>query len=91
VVLDDHLDDPYVWSLPVDLAIVGIDNIAQLERNAALASAFAPMVPARMRELEAATAKDEERINFYRRGSRGDEIRFAKDLIKTGGPNGPVY
>ena len=62
----------YVWSLPVDLAIVGIDNIAQLERNAALATAFRPMAPDRMAALEAATRTDEERINFYRRGSRRD-------------------
>ena len=67
----------YVLSLPVDLAVVGIDNLAQLERNAAVASAFRPMAPERMRALEAATAPDEERINFYRRGSRGHEIREA--------------
>lgn len=67
---DDALG--YVWSLPVDLAIVGIDNVAQLERNAAIASAFRPMAPDRMAALEAATASDEERINFYRRGSRRD-------------------
>ena len=62
----------YVWSLPVDLAIVGIDNVAQLERNAAIAAAYRPMAPDRMAALEDATAQDEERINFYRRGSRGD-------------------
>ena len=62
----------YVWSLPVDLAVVGIDNLVQLERNVALANAFRPMSPDRMTALEAATATDEERINFYRRGSRGD-------------------
>ena len=67
----------YVLSLPVDLAVVGIDNLAQLERNAAVASAFRPMAPQQMRALEAATAPDEERINFYRRGSRGHEIREA--------------
>jgi len=67
----------YVWTLPVDLAIVGIDNIAQLERNAQLATAFKPLPAARMRQLENATAKDEERINFYRRDSRGHEILSA--------------
>ena len=65
----------YVWSLPVDLAIVGIDNLGQLERNAAIATAFRPMKPDRMEALEAAVASDEERINYYRRGSRGDVIR----------------
>jgi len=67
----------YVWTLPVDLAIVGIDNIAQLERNVQLASTFKPLPEARMRQLENATAKDEERINFYRRDSRGHEILSA--------------
>ncbi len=81
----------YVWSLPVDLAIVGIDNVAQLERDAQVASAFTPMAPDRMAALEAATAADEERINFYRRGSRGDQIRFAKDLLRCPGQGGPVY
>ncbi len=82
----------YVWSLPVDLAIVGIDNVAQLERNAALAKAFQPMAPDRMAALEAATAVDEERINFYRRGSRGNQIRAAKEALRgRGGDNGPVY
>ena len=84
----------YVWSLPVDLAVVGIDNLAQLERNAALAAAFRPMAPDRMAALEAATARDEERINFYRRGSRGSQIRSATDLASRrghGSKNGPVY
>ena len=72
----------YVWSLPVDLAIVGIDNIAQLERNAALATAFRPMAPDRMDALEAATATDEERINFYRRGSRRD--RYGSERRRKG-------
>jgi len=69
----------YVWSLPVDLAIVGIESIGQLERNAAIAAAFRPMSADRRAELEAAAAPDEERINYYRRGSRGDEIRALVD------------
>ena len=74
----------YVWSLPIDLAIVGIDNVAQLERNAAIAAAFRPMTPDRMDALEAATAQDEERINFYRRGSR-------RDFDSSRRRNGVVY
>ena len=69
----------YVWSLPVDLAIVGIENVGQLERNAAIASAFQPMARDRMAALEAAVAPDEERINYYRRGSRGAELRELVD------------
>lgn len=86
---EDALD--YVWSLPIDLAIVGIDNVAQLERNAQLASGFSPMGHDRMTQLEAATIRDEERINFYRRGSRGDQVRFVKDLFGGGRPDSPVY
>ncbi len=66
----------YVWSLPIDLAIVGIENIGQLERNAALASSFRSLSTDRMAALEAAAAPSEERINYYRRGSRGDQIRL---------------
>ena len=74
----------YVWSLPVDLAVVGIDNVAQLERNAAVAAAFTPMAPDRMAALEQATTRDEERINFYRRGAR-------RDLGGPGRRGGAVY
>ncbi|HSX22916.1 MAG TPA: aldo/keto reductase [Gaiellaceae bacterium] len=81
----------YVWSLPVDLAIVGIENVGQLERNAAIASAFSPLGPDRMAALEAACASDEERINYYRTGSRGDEIR---QMLGARGPRnsgGAIY
>jgi hypothetical protein len=64
-----------VWSLPIDLAIVGIENVGQLERNVQLASAFRAMSPERMRALEMAVAPDEERVNYYRRDSQGDAIR----------------
>jgi len=51
------------------------------------------MAADRMKDLEAATSKDEERINFYRRGSRGRDLRFAKDLLRGRGERdgGPVY
>lgn len=61
----------YVLSRPVDVAVVGVDNLAQLERNAEIVSAFHPMSDECMDTLEAATAADEEQINYYRRGSRG--------------------
>lgn len=81
----------YVWSLPVDLAITGIENLGQLERNAQIASSFTPMPSDRMAALEAAVARDEERINYYRRGSRAEEIRQAHG---EGGPRnsgGAIY
>ena len=81
----------YVWSLPVDLAIVGIENVGQLERNAAIASAFRPMTPDHMMALEAASATDEERINYYRRGSRGDEIRRSQGRSGPRNSGGAIY
>jgi aryl-alcohol dehydrogenase-like predicted oxidoreductase len=81
----------YVWSLPIDLTIVGIENIGQLERNAAIASAFQPMTTDRMAALEAAAASNEERINYYRRGSRGDEIRRMQGGRGPRNSGGAIY
>lgn len=81
----------YVWSLPIDLAIVGIENVGQLERNAALASAFQPMTFDRMAALESAVAPEEERINYYRRGSRGDALRASESLTGPRNSGGVIY
>jgi aryl-alcohol dehydrogenase-like predicted oxidoreductase len=81
----------YVWSLPIDLAIVGIENVGQLERNAQIASSFQPMSVDRMMALEDATASDEERINYYRRGSRGDEIRQLRGERGPRTSGGAIY
>jgi aryl-alcohol dehydrogenase-like predicted oxidoreductase len=59
----------YVLSLPVDVAVVGVDSLAQLDRDAQVASSFLPLSDVQMGALEVATSVDEERINFYRRGS----------------------
>jgi aryl-alcohol dehydrogenase-like predicted oxidoreductase len=75
----------YVLTLPVDVAVVGIDNVAQLERNAEVVSAFRPLPDEHMNALEDAVATDEERINFYRRGSRG------KDLLSDPSKGGAIY
>lgn len=60
----------YVLSLPVDVAVIGVMNREQLERDAALASGFrAPLSAAEMARLERAAAPDEAAINFYRMGA----------------------
>jgi aryl-alcohol dehydrogenase-like predicted oxidoreductase len=81
----------YVWSLPIDLAIIGIENVEQLERNVQLASVFRPMSPERMMSLEAAVLPEEERINYYRRGSRGEEIRRMLGGSGARNSGGAVY
>lgn len=81
----------YVWSLPIDLAIVGIENVGQLERNVQVASTFRALSPVQMMALEAAVVSDEERINYYRRGSRGDEIRQLLGGLGARNSGGAVY
>ena len=41
----------YAWSLPVASSMIGMTSIAEVEQNAAWASAFQPMSPKEMREL----------------------------------------
>ena len=41
----------YAWSLPVAAAMIGMTNLAEVEQNAAWASAFQPMPPEEMHEL----------------------------------------
>ncbi|NLX42533.1 MAG: aldo/keto reductase [Chloroflexi bacterium] len=49
---------PWTLSHPVATAIVGVDNIAQLEENVRLARAFSPMSPEAMAALEAEAQAD---------------------------------
>lgn len=41
----------YAWSLPVASSIIGMTSTAEVEQNAAWASAFQPMTPTEMREV----------------------------------------
>jgi len=57
----------YVWSHPVSTAIVGVDTLAQLEENAALARAFRPLPPAELRALEARALPVSGQAQWYKR------------------------
>lgn len=62
--LQDLLD--YAWSQPVDVAIIGCDNLAQVEANAEAARRFAPMPVVRQRELETQLRSQAQRMLYYR-------------------------
>ena len=52
--LEDHVETAlrYAMGLPgVAAAVVGVDNIEQLEANAAIAARFEPLTPAQQEEL----------------------------------------
>ncbi len=48
----------YVWSLPVDVAVVGMERPERVRQNAQLARAFAPMSDGELDELRARIAAD---------------------------------
>jgi hypothetical protein len=57
----------YVLSLPVSTVIVGVDSIAQLEENVAIARAFTPLGAAQLAELERKAAPVAEQALWFRR------------------------
>jgi aryl-alcohol dehydrogenase-like predicted oxidoreductase len=56
----------YALSQAVSLAIIGCDDVAQVQANATATRAFAPMPVARQRELEQRLAPVAERMLYYR-------------------------
>lgn len=65
--MDAALSLDYVLSLPVDVAVTGVMNVDQLERNAAIVSNFrGPLVTEDMARLEQAAAPFSPSVNFYR-------------------------
>jgi aryl-alcohol dehydrogenase-like predicted oxidoreductase len=56
----------YALSQPVSLAIIGCDDVAQVQANAAAARAFTPMPVVRQRELEQRLRPLAERNLYYR-------------------------
>jgi len=57
----------YVLSLPVSTAIIGVDSIAQLEENLAIARAFTPLGPAQLAALERKAEPVARAALFFRR------------------------
>jgi predicted aldo/keto reductase-like oxidoreductase len=58
----------YVWSIAgVSLAVVGCQTPAEVDENATLARAFAPLAPERLRELEALTRVNSQWYDYFKR------------------------
>jgi len=56
----------YALSQAADVAIIGCDNVAQVEANAEAARRFTPMSPQRQRELENRLSAHAARMLYYR-------------------------
>lgn len=67
--MDDLLT--YALSQDVDVAIVGMENLTQLEDNVRIAKAFQPMPEAEQRRLEARLKPYTTLGNFYKPGGAG--------------------
>jgi len=61
----------YALSQQVHVAIVGVDNLAQLEDNARIAREFTPMTPAEQKALEERVRPHAQIATFYKQGSSG--------------------
>jgi aryl-alcohol dehydrogenase-like predicted oxidoreductase len=57
----------YVLSLPVSTVIVGVDSVAQLEENVAMARAFTPLSAGQLAALETRAAPVMRQALFFRR------------------------
>ncbi len=56
----------YVYTLPVDTAIVGVSSISQLEENVEIAKSFSPYSPEEMKNLEDLARPYQEEANFFK-------------------------
>lgn len=61
----------YNLSLPMSTTIIGVDNVAQLEQNVALAANFTPLSEAEMRVLEKRTLPIVRQALYFRRWDLG--------------------
>lgn len=61
----------YNMSLPVSTTIIGVDTVAQIEQNVALASSFTPLSEAQMREMEKRTLPIVRQALYFRRWDLG--------------------
>lgn len=61
----------YNLTLPVSTTIIGVDTVAQLEQNVALASSFTPLSEAQMRDLEKRTLPIVRQALYFRRWDLG--------------------
>jgi aryl-alcohol dehydrogenase-like predicted oxidoreductase len=56
----------YALTLPISTAIVGVDNIAQLEENVRLAKAFTPLSDGQMTTIAAKAEPVAKQAMFYK-------------------------
>jgi aryl-alcohol dehydrogenase-like predicted oxidoreductase len=61
----------YNLSLPVSTTIIGVDTVAQIEQNVALAARFTPLSPDEMRALEKRTLPIVRQALYFRRWDLG--------------------
>jgi uncharacterized protein len=61
----------YTLSLPISTVIVGVDDVAQVEENVRIATAFQPLDEAGMARLEALVAPYAGDAMFFKRGGAG--------------------
>jgi aryl-alcohol dehydrogenase-like predicted oxidoreductase len=61
----------YTLTQPVSTVIVGVDDIAQLEENVAIAAEFEPLSRDRMAHLEELTTDYVSEASWFKRGARG--------------------
>jgi predicted aldo/keto reductase-like oxidoreductase len=57
----------YVLSLPVSTVIIGVDSVAQLEENVAIARGFTPLSPEQLASLEKRAGPVARQALFFRR------------------------
>jgi len=61
----------YVFTLPISTAIVGCDNVEQLEENISIATNFDPLAPQEMARLEGLTTSYAADAAFFKKGGAG--------------------
>jgi aryl-alcohol dehydrogenase-like predicted oxidoreductase len=61
----------WTFSQPISTAIVGCDNVAQLEENIQIAADFQPLNSAQMAAIEAKVADYPEEAAFFKTGAAG--------------------
>ncbi len=61
----------YVFTLPISTAIVGCDDVAQLEENISIAENFEPLSSAEMARIENLTANYAMDAAFFKKGGAG--------------------
>ena len=61
----------YTLTQPVSTVIVGVDDVAQLEENVAIATEFEPLSRDQMARLEGLTGDYVSEASWFKRGARG--------------------